>query len=168
MPEPTKSASKSNASAKQPDAVQLLTAEHSEVKALFKEYQKLVDGEKSDDEKETLARQICFMLTVHATTEEEILYPPARDELDEQDLLDEAEVEHGSAKELIAQIEAGTPDEALYDARVKVLGEYVEHHVKEEEGELFPKLKKAKVDLVELGGRIAARKEQLMPEMAAK
>src|SRR5690606_9999037 len=100
--------------------------------------------------------------------EEEILYPAARDEIDEQDLLDEAEVEHGSAKELIAQIEAGTPDEPLYDARVKVLAEYVEHHVKEEEGELFPKLKKAKGDLGKLGERLVARKEQLMPEMAAE
>lgn len=166
MPAAKKPASKSPASAKAPDAVQLLMAEHKEVKALFAEYQKLVDGDKGDEEKETLARQICLMLTVHATTEEEIFYPAARDAIEDEDLLDEAEVEHGSAKELIAQIESATPDEPLYDAKVKVLGEYIDHHVKEEEGELFPKVKKAKLDLVELGERISARKEELMPEAA--
>jgi hemerythrin superfamily protein len=167
MPASKKPASKSSAADKGAvDAVQLLTAEHKEVNALFKEYQKLVDQEKSDEEKETLARQICLMLTVHATTEEEIFYPAAREAIEDEDLLDEAEVEHGSAKELIAQIEAATPSEPLYDAKVKVLGEYIEHHVKEEEGELFPKVKKTKVDLVKLGQQIAARKEELMPEMA--
>jgi hemerythrin superfamily protein len=166
MPDSKKPASKS--AAKALDAVQLLTAEHDEVKALFKEYQKLVDAEKGGAEKETLARQICLMLTVHATTEEEIFYPAARDAIEDEDLLDEAEVEHASAKELIAQIEGGTADEPLYDAKVKVLGEYVEHHVKEEEGELFPKVKKAKADLVKLGELIAARKAELMPEMAAQ
>jgi len=167
MADAKKPASKSSPSAKTAtDAVQLLTAEHKEVKALFKQYQDLVDKEGDDDEKEALARQICLMLTVHATTEEEIFYPAARDAIEDEDLLDEAEVEHGSAKELIAQIEAATPDEPLYDAKVKVLGEYIDHHVKEEEGELFPKVKKAKLDLVKLGEQIAARKEELMPEHA--
>jgi hemerythrin superfamily protein len=168
MPESKKAASKSAASAKTPDAIELLTAEHKEVNAMFKEYQKLVDGDKSSEEKEALARQICLMLTVHATTEEEIFYPAARDAIDDEDLLDEAEVEHGSAKELIAQIEAGSPSDPLYDAKVKVLGEYVQHHVKEEEEELFPKVKKAKVDLAGLGQQILVRKEELMPEMAAE
>jgi hemerythrin superfamily protein len=160
-------ASKSSASSKSAvDAVQLLTAEHKEVKDLFKQYQKLVDADKGDEEKEALARQICTMLTVHATTEEEIFYPAAREAIEDEDLLDEAEVEHGSAKDLIAQIESSSPDQELYDAKVKVLGEYIEHHVKEEEGELFPKAKKAKLDLVKLGELIAARKEELMPEAA--
>jgi hemerythrin superfamily protein len=165
MPEAKKTASRS---AKTQDAVQMLTAEHKEVNTLFKEYQKLVDADAAAGDKETLARQICLMLTVHATTEEEIFYPAARAAIDDEDLLDEAEVEHGSAKELIAQIEASTPDEPLYDAKVKVLGEYVQHHVKEEEGELFPKVKKAKLDLAQLGEQIAARKDELMPEMAAE
>jgi hemerythrin superfamily protein len=168
MPDSKKAASKSAASSKEQDAIQLLTAEHKEVNAMFKEYQKLVDGDKSSEEKEALARQICLMLTVHATTEEEIFYPAARDGIDDEDLLDEAEVEHASAKDLIAQIEAASPDEPLYDAKVKVLGEYIQHHVKEEEGELFPKVKKAKLDLVSLGEQILARKEELMPEMAAE
>jgi hemerythrin superfamily protein len=167
MPAAKKPASKSSATQKAgPDALQLLMADHKEVKALFAQYQKMVDADEGDEEKEALARQICLMLTVHATTEEEIFYPAARDAIEDEDLLDEAEVEHGSAKELIAQIEAAAPDEPLYDAKVKVLGEYIEHHVKEEEGELFPKVKKAKLDLVELGERITARKEELMPEQA--
>ena len=106
------------------------------------------------------------MLTVHATAEEEIFYPAARKAIEEEDLLDEAEVEHGSAKDLIAQIESSTPSESLYDAKVKVLGEYIDHHVKEEEGELFPKVKKAKIDLASLGTEMAARKAELMPELA--
>lgn len=169
MPEAKKPASKSSASGKSgSDAVQLLTADHKEVKDMFAQYQKLVDAEKGDDEKEALARQICLMLTVHATIEEEIFYPAARDALSEEDLLDEAEVEHASAKDLIAQIEAASPAEPLYDAKVKVLGEYIEHHVKEEEGELFPKVKKSKVDLDALGEQLAARKGELLPEMAAE
>ena len=149
-----------------PDAVQLLTADHKQVKGLFKEYDKLVESDKGDKEKEALARQICLMLTVHATVEEEIFYPAARKAIEEEDLLDEAEVEHGSAKDLIAQIESSTPSDSLYDAKVKVLGEYIDHHVKEEEGELFPKVKKAKLDLAGLGTEMAARKGELMPELA--
>lgn len=168
MPQTAKSPSKTSARGSAPDAVQLLTTDHKEVKALFKEYDKLVEQDKGDEEKEALARQICLMLTVHATIEEELFYPAARDAIEEVDLLDEAEVEHGSAKELIAQIESMKPSESLYDARVKVLGEYVSHHVKEEEGELFPKVKKAKLDLAALGEAIAARKKDLIPEMAAQ
>jgi hemerythrin superfamily protein len=170
MPGTRKSANTKSASSRKssPDAVQLLTADHKEAKALFKAYQKLVDQDKGADEKEALARQICLMLTAHAMTEEEVFYPAARDAIKEDDLLDEAEVEHASAKDLIAQIEAATPAEPLYDAYVKVLGEYVEHHVREEEKEIFPRLKAAKVDLVALGERIAARKEELMPEMATQ
>ncbi len=151
------------------DAIKLLTADHKEVKALFKEYDKLVKGDGADEEKEALAQQICLMLTVHATAEEELFYPAARDVLGEdEDLIDEADVEHASAKELIAQIEASSPDEALYDAKVKVLGEYIDHHVKEEEGEIFPKAKKAGLDTAALGAQIAARKEELMAELSGQ
>ena len=149
------------------DAIKLLTAEHKEVKALFKDYDKLVEAGAKSQERETLARQICLILTVHATTEEEIFYPAARKLVKEEDLLDEAEVEHASAKELIAQIEAAAATDPLYDAKVKVLGEYVDHHVKEEENELFPKVQKSKVDLVALGDQIAARKEELLGVQAS-
>ena len=148
------------------DAIKLLTADHKEVKGLFGDYQKLVDADADDAEKEALAQKICTLLTVHATVEEELFYPAAREVLgDDEDLVDEAAVEHASAKDLIAQIEESSPEEALYDAKVKVLGEYVDHHVKEEEGEMFPKMKKSKADLDTLGADIAVRKVQLMEEL---
>lgn len=161
---PSASATKRDASKPQ-DAIQLLTADHAEVKPLFKEYDKLVDADASDEEKQQLAEQICAMLTVHATIEEEIFYPAAKDALEEADLVDEATVEHASAKDLIAQIEGMDPSDELYDAKVKVLGEYIEHHVKEEEGEMFPQAKKAKIDLAALGAQLAERKQELMQEI---
>lgn len=147
------------------DATQLLMNDHREVKALFNEYKKLVEDEGESEERAALAEQICNMLTIHATIEEEIFYPAARDADVESDLLDEAEVEHESAKDLIAQIEAMEPDEELYDAKVKVLGEYIDHHVKEEEGEMFPKCRKADMDLAELATQLTERKEELMEEL---
>jgi hemerythrin superfamily protein len=157
-------AKKSAPSKSAPDAIELLTADHREVKALFKAYDKLVKAEAGSDEKQTIALQICTALTAHATAEEEIFYPAAREVLGEdEDLVDEADVEHASAKDLIAQIEAGSPDEDdLYDAKVKVLGEYIDHHVKEEEGEMFPKVRKSDVDLEALGADLAARKAELL------
>lgn len=144
------------------DAIKLLKADHKEVKGLFDDYEKLVKADAEAEEKQALAQQICTMLTVHATVEEELFYPAAREALPQhEDLLDEADVEHACAKELIAQIEAASPDEPLYDAKVKVLGEYVQHHVDEEEGELFPKVKKAGLDLEALGEALAARKQAL-------
>jgi len=142
-----------------------LMTDHKEVKELFKSYEALVDAETESTEKQALALQICAMLTVHATIEEEVFYPAAREGLEEQDLLDEAEVEHASAKDLIAQIEGMEAGEELYDAKVKVLGEYIDHHVKEEEEELFPKVKRAKLDLEALGGELAARKQELQVEV---
>ena len=154
-----KSASSAN------EAVKLLTADHKEVRKLFKDYEKLVESEADDEQKKELAEQICDMLTIHATIEEEIFYPAARGAIDEQDLLDEAEVEHASAKDLIAQIQSMEPDEELYDAKVKVLGEYVDHHVKEEEDEMFPKVNKAEIDLESIGQQLMERKQALMTEM---
>ncbi|MET0351902.1 MAG: hemerythrin domain-containing protein [Rhizobacter sp.] len=148
-----------------PDAIKLLTADHTEVKALFKEYESLVEADAGDDEKQTLALTICQMLTVHAQIEEEIFYPAAREVLDEQDLVDEADVEHASAKELIAQIESSDPSDDHYDAKVKVLGEYIDHHVKEEQNELFKEAKKAGLDTAAVGEQLAARKEALMAEL---
>lgn len=158
----TKSTKSSKASDTQ-DAIKLLTADHKEVKGLFKAYDKLVKDEADSGEKQALALQICAMLTAHATIEEEIFYPAAREVLgDDEDLVDEADVEHASAKELIAQIEAGSPDEPLFDAKVKVLGEYIDHHVKEEEGEMFPKVGKSDLDLDAIGEELEARKAELL------
>jgi hemerythrin superfamily protein len=146
------------------DALALLVADHKEVKKLFKSYDALIHANAGTEEKQALAEQICSMVTVHATLEEEIFYPAARENVEEQDLLDEAEVEHASAKDLIAQIQDMEPEEDLFDARVKVLGEYIAHHVKEEEEELFPKVKRSKQDLQALGAEMTARKQELMAE----
>lgn len=148
------------------DAIALLKADHAEVKSCFKAYQKLVDADAGAEERQPLAEQICMLLTVHAAIEEEIFYPAAREVLAEEDLdlVDEADVEHASAKELIAQIKAMSPDEDHYDAKVKVLGEYIDHHVKEEQDELFPAVKKAGLDTKAVGEQLFARKDALMAE----
>ena len=149
------------------DAIKLLTEDHKEVKKLFDEYKKLSDKEAPAGERQALAGQICSMLTVHTTIEEELFYPLAREALGEQaDLIDEATVEHASAKDLIAQIESSSPDEPLYDAKVTVLGEYIQHHVKEEEGEIFPKIRKTELDLAVLGSEMAERKQALSSAVA--
>jgi hemerythrin superfamily protein len=147
------------------DAIGLLTADHREVKALFEKYEKLTDDKGEASDRQALAETICDMLVVHATVEEEIFYPAARKATQDDDLLDEAEVEHAAAKDLIAQIKDMSPEDDLYDAKVKVLGEQIDHHVREEEGELFPEAKKADMDLAELGARMLARKNQLMSEL---
>lgn len=162
-----KSTSTRSAAARTPDAIKLLTQDHKEVKALFKEYEKLCKADADETQKQALAEQICEMLTVHAQIEEELLYPAAYEALDEGDLVDEAQVEHASAKDLIAQIRGMQPSDELYDAKVTVLGEYIDHHVKEERNEIFPKARSArKLDLVTMRDELMARKEELMGEMA--
>jgi iron-sulfur cluster repair protein YtfE (RIC family) len=145
------------------DAVQLLKQDHRKVEALVDAFE-----DADDDELSSLAESICSMLSVHAQIEEEILYPAAKEALsgdeEEAELVNEAEVEHASAKELIAKIEAMTPDEEAFKATVKVLGEYVKHHVKEEENELFPALKESELDLKAIGARLAERKFALMEQ----
>ncbi len=148
-----------------PDAIKLLTTDHREVKALFQQYQELVDDDAEDDEKHPIAQQICLLLTVHAQIEEDIFYPAAKEAIDESDLVDEAAVEHASAKDLIAQLEESDPSDELFDAKVKVLGEYIDHHVKEEEKQMFPQARKAGLDLKAMGEQLAERKRQLMGEM---
>ena len=145
------------------DALQLLMAEHREVKALFQQYQKLADAAGKGDERMLLASQICVALTLHTQVEEEILYPAARAVLTkDEDIVDEAYVEHAGAKTLVSQLKTMTSDQPMFDAKVKVLGEYIDHHVREEETEFFPKLRKTSLDLVAMGDQIAARKHQLM------
>lgn len=146
-----------------PDAITLLTQDHDDVKKLFRKYEKLAKAEAAGEERQALAQQICTMLTVHTQIEEEIFYPAAREVLPDGDLLDEANVEHASAKDLIAQIESMDPAEELYDAKVTVLGEYVAHHVKEEQEEMFPKLRR-KLDIKALGAEMQQRKQALMEE----
>ena len=152
------------------DACDLLDADHKNVQKMFKEYEELSKSRarSAAQKKMDMARQICMELTVHAQVEEEIFYPALREAIKDTDLLDEATVEHQSAKDLIAQIEqAGEADEML-DAKVKVLGEYVNHHIKEEKGEIFPKARSArKLDLMAMREEMESRKEELMAEMGA-
>ncbi|HWP12661.1 MAG TPA: hemerythrin domain-containing protein [Ramlibacter sp.] len=149
------------------DACDLLDADHKAVKKLFKEYEELTESRSrgATQKKKELAQQICQELTVHAQIEEEIFYPAVKEAIKEKDLIAEAAVEHGTAKELISQIEyMGEPDE-MFDAKVKVLGEYIDHHIKEEKNEIFPKARAVrKLDLVAMRDELEARKEELMAE----
>jgi hemerythrin superfamily protein len=151
-------ASKARVKRRPLDAIALLRADHAKVEALFEQFQKAREAAR----KQKLAQLICMELTLHTAIEEEIFYPAARAALPkEEDLLDEAEVEHASAKELIAQIEAGAPGDDKWEAKVMVLAEYIKHHVKEEHTEMFPKVRKTKLDLRALGRQLQQRKEEL-------
>ena len=158
----TTAAPKTSAKAKTPatakDAIALLKADHEAVSGLFADYEKT----RSDAKKKALVAEICTELSVHAQIEEEIFYPAVKAALKDKLLVPEATVEHASVKDLIAQIEGVEPDGEAYDAKVKVLSEYVKHHVKEEQDEMFPKTKATSLDLVELGTRMAARKADLL------
>lgn len=145
------------------DAVALLKAEHDQVNRLFEEFERATRsrGANASNRKAELAAEICLQLTIHATIEEEIFYPAAGDAVKDEGLIPEATVEHQSAKELIAKIERMDAEDELFDATVTVLGEYIRHHVKEEQNELFPQAKRAGVDLVSLGEQLRERRAQL-------
>jgi hemerythrin-like domain-containing protein len=153
-----------------PDACSLLDTDHKNVKKMFTAYEELAHSRAAGapDKKRELAQQICMELTVHTQIEEEIFYPAVREAIKDTDLLDEAEVEHASAKDLIAQLQDATDIDEKFDAKVKVLGEYIDHHVKEERNELFPKARAAHgLDLVGMREQLAQRKEELIAEMTA-
>ena len=157
-----KPASKPKATAKpapqRAPALAFLMEQHREAERLFAAYEKA----SGDERKTELSAQICKALKVHTQIEEELLYPAAHEQLKDEDLIDEAYVEHDSAKALIAQIEAGRVGDHMYDAKVKVLGEYVKHHVQEEENELFPAIEKTSgIDLAAIDERLRARAEEL-------
>jgi hemerythrin superfamily protein len=148
---------------KQPLAVGFLMQQHRDVEALFDDY----ENTESSAEKSKLTEKICLMLAVHAKIEEELLYPAAQEQIEEPDLVDEANVEHATAKDLIAQIETMQVGDDLYDAKVKVLSEYIAHHVEEEETELFPQVKKTDMDLTAIGAKMKARAAQIEKELKA-
>jgi hemerythrin-like domain-containing protein len=145
-------------------AIDLLKEDHDKVKKAFKEFEKM---DRSDAETcRQLVRSVCDDLRVHTTLEEEIFYPAVRDAIEDEDIMNEATVEHETAKTLIEQLENMEPDDPNYYATFTVLGEYVLHHVKEEEGEMFPQAKKAKeLDLQALGEQLRTRKEELMADV---
>lgn len=155
-------AAKKAAATRAKNAINLLKADHREVEKLFGQFTKA----KGEERKLQLSRKICMELKVHTQIEEEIFYPASREVLNDEDLVNEAIVEHQAAKDLIAQIEGMDPSDEMFDARMQVLQEQIEHHVKEEETELFPKVQKTKeMDMQAVGERLAARKKELMAQM---
>ena len=144
-------------------ALDLLKEDHDKVKKAFKEFEKLdrEDGEAMQQ----LVQMVCEELKVHTALEEEIFYPAVREAIDDEDIMNEAQVEHETAKMLIEQLENMGPDDPNFHATFTVLGEYVKHHVKEEEDEMFPEAKKTDLDLEELAERMKERKTELMGEM---
>jgi hemerythrin superfamily protein len=154
----TASKKQTPAPAQPQEATALLRADHKHVSELFEAYEKA----RSPAKKKDLVAQICTELSVHAQVEEEIFYPAVKQALKDKELVPEAHVEHATLKDLIAQVEGVEPDGEMFDAKVKVMSEYVKHHVKEEQAEMFPKARKTKLDMLALGERMAARKEELL------
>jgi hemerythrin superfamily protein len=156
---------KSGAARAQPLALELLMADHRKVEDLFEQYDQEKDGDEGT--RREIAQRICTELTIHAQVEEELFYPWLRENLedDEMEMLEEAQIEHNTAKDLIAQIEAATDIDEVYNAKVKVLGEYIKHHVQEEENEIFPEVRDEQEELDELGQEMAARKGELQEEV---
>lgn len=151
---------KSRAPRKGKSALDVLKADHASVKKLFKQFAALKKRD-DDDGKQEIVQRACKGLRIHAQIEEEIFYPALREAADANDPLDEADVEHAHIKELVAGLQDATPGDDHYDAKVKVLSEYVAHHVEEEESTLFSKARKADFDLVALGEQLLARKLEL-------
>ncbi|HYC98285.1 hemerythrin domain-containing protein [Brevundimonas sp.] len=147
------------------DAIAMLKADHRKVEEIFEQFEKAT----SKSRKQALAEQACLELKVHTVIEEEIFYPACRGQI-EEDLLNEAYVEHDSAKQLINEIEAGGPEEDFYDAKVKVLSEMIEHHVEEEEKRsegMFSQARAAGLDMDLLADQMRARKATAMEEFQA-
>jgi len=151
-------AKKISTTPKAKEATALLRADHKLVNDLFDEYEKA----RSTNKKRSLVEEICLELSIHAQIEEEIFYPAVKKALNDKELIPEATVEHATLKDLIAQVEGVDPDGEMFDAKIKVLSEYVKHHVKEEQNEIFPKVKNSKLDLFELGAQLTERKEELL------
>ena len=158
----TKTAASDKTNSAPKDAIALLKADHEAVSQLFAEYEKT----RSSSNKKALVAEICTALSVHTQIEEEIFYPAFKAALKDKLLVPEATVEHTGVKDLIAQLEGIEPDGEMYDAKVKVLSEYVKHHVKEEQNEMFPKAKASSLDMLDLGARMAARKDELLLQAA--
>lgn len=171
MPTSTTNGSRSRSSSTaRNEVLEMLKEDHKKAKKAFRDFEKL-DAEQDADACAAIVQQTCAELTLHATLEEECFYPAVRQALaDDADLLDEAEVEHQSAKDLIEKLQGMQPGDAKFAASFTVLGEYVAHHVKEEESEMFPKLTRAKIDWDALSDQMSARRaeleEQLLPEPA--
>lgn len=140
------------------DALDLLREDHEKVQSLFEEYEETDDNRS----KKRIADTILNELIIHTKLEEEIFYPAVREAIDDDDLMDEAEEEHHTAKLLIAELEEMEVGDEHYDAKITVLGESIQHHVKEEESDMFPKVKRSDIDLLDLGEQMTERKQELL------
>ena len=150
-----------------PDALELLKADHDKVKSLFREFEDLRGSDDEDERKGELVDEICYELTVHTMIEDEIFYPVLRSVIDDDDMMDEADVEHAGARELISQLEVMYPGDDHYDATVTVLGEEIAHHIEKEETDMFAAARQAGLDLDELGEQLAARKDELDEDLSS-
>lgn len=146
-----------------PDAISLLKADHREAQALFDRYEEVKDSA-SPEEKLEIAKEVCGALLIHMAIEEAIFYPTARERIDDDELLNEAEVEHDGAKDLIQQLGELKSDDPMFDAKIKVLGEQIKHHIEEEESELFPEVAEADIDLNTLGEQLLTAKNKMREE----
>ena len=157
--------SKSGAARAQPLAIELLMSDHRKVEDLFEQFDQEKDGDEGT--RREIAQKICAELTIHAQVEEELFYPWLRENLEDEDMemVEEAQVEHQTAKDLIAQIEGATDIDEVFNAKVKVLSEYIKHHVQEEENEMFAEVRDEQEELDELGQEMVARKGELQEEM---
>lgn len=149
------------------DALALLRADHDKVKQLLREFDELKGSDDDDERKAELVDAICYELTLHTMIEEEIFYPTLRAAIDDDELMDEAEVEHAGARELISQLEVMYPGDDHFDATVTVLGEEIVHHIAKEESDMFDAARACGIDLDELGERLSARKEELDEDLSS-
>lgn len=149
------------------DALELLKADHDKVKHLFREFESLKGVDDEDERKSELVDEICYELTLHTMIEEEIFYPVLRSAIDDDDMMDEADVEHAGARELISQLEVMYPGDDHFDATVTVLGEEVAHHIDKEEADMFEAARSCGIDLDDLGEQLSARKEELDEDLSA-
>jgi hemerythrin-like domain-containing protein len=163
MPTPRETAR--SASAARTDLLKMLKEDHKKAKKAFQDFERL-DKQQQGDECQALVMQTCADLSVHTTLEEEIFYPAIREAMRDDSLIDEAEVEHATAKTLIADLQQLPPEDRTYAATFKVLAEYVQHHIKEEESEIFPQLTRAKLDWDDLQQQMTARRQALQAELA--
>jgi hemerythrin superfamily protein len=144
-----------------PDAIDLLDADHLAVHGLFQSWRELVRTAAPALQRRALAEEICMELTIHARLEEELFYPAVREALDDEDLVDDPGDQHGTQRELVAQILASSPEDQSYDCKVAALEHYVEQHVRTEREQVFNRALAAKLDLQSLGRMIAVRKDEL-------
>jgi hemerythrin superfamily protein len=149
------------------DALELLKADHDKVKTLFREFENLKGNDDEDERKAELVDEICYELTLHTMIEEEIFYPTLRSVIDDDDMMDEADVEHAGARELISQLEVMYPGDDHFDATVTVLSEEIVHHIDKEESDMFDAARASGLDLDELGERLSARKEELDEDLSS-